>query len=74
MSEPRNEYGFPLCEPQTSYEMFVAMLSRNPGGVFIGYGSKPKPTKLELAQAYAADVRARRGMVVRKGFYLDLIK
>lgn len=67
MIEQRNDYGFPLllvalCE---SLDM-MDDLNRQ-------YAGRPS-LKLERAQAYAADVRARRGMVVRKGVYLDLIK
>jgi hypothetical protein len=65
--EPRNDYGFPY----TSTAEWLAVLATAHGVALIGYRAT-QPTKLERAQAYAADVRARRGMVVRKGYYIDL--
>ncbi|MES2320159.1 MAG: hypothetical protein V4631_22000 [Pseudomonadota bacterium] len=59
MIELRNNYGFPFMTALRALELNRASL---------------KVTPLQRAQAYAADVRARRGMVVRKGFYVDLIK
>ncbi len=62
MNEPRNDYGFPL-------------LSAEAVRILWNYPAVPlAPTPLERAKAIAAEVRARRGMVVRKGVYLDLIK
>jgi hypothetical protein len=64
MTEQRNE--------------LIASLSSSSGATLVSIAGRiryPAPkTKLERAQAYAADVRARRGMVVRKGVYLDPIK
>lgn len=67
--EPRNDYGFPY----TSAAEWIAAMATAHGGALIGYITK-QPTKLERAQAIAAEVRARRGMVVRKGVYLDPAK
>ncbi len=61
MSEPRNEYGFPF----TSATDWLAALSATPGAALIGWTAKP-PTKLERAQAIAAEVRARRFPPVTK--------
>lgn len=67
MIDRRNDYGFPRQDPDVAPVLDI---------VIIGFGDRRprQPTKLERAQDYAADVRARRGMVVRKGVYLDLIK
>jgi len=58
--ELRNDYGFPLL----SAEAVRILWNQQP--------MPPAPTKLERAQAIAAEVRERRGMVVRKGYYIDL--
>lgn len=56
MSERRNDYGFPLTG---ATEWLAALSAAHPGASLIGYRSKPA-TKLERAQAIAAEVRARK--------------
>ena len=72
MTDPRNAYGFPDIGQHRDNNLgnWLNILKNSAGASFIGY--RHTPTKLERAQAYAADVRQRRGMVVRKGFYVDL--
>lgn len=69
MIDPRNDYGFP-CFPfergDTSTDIFL-IVRRAQEMIDVICGIPRQLTKLERAQAYAADVRARRGMVVRKG-------
>lgn len=69
MNDPRNDYGFPLAglmngqtEGQANACNFLAMLNSSKGSAFVGYGAANarQPTKLERAQAIAADVRARK--------------
>ncbi|MES2352108.1 MAG: hypothetical protein V4641_31460 [Pseudomonadota bacterium] len=62
MSEQRNDYGFPL----TSATDWLAVLGMaHPGAAMIGYRAKPL-TKLERAQAIAAEVRARKFPPVKR--------
>lgn len=55
MSEPRNDYGFPFA----GVSGWVEALASNNGASLIGYWAKPI-SKLERAQAIAAEVRARK--------------
>lgn len=66
MSNDRNDYGFPLCgiqnghaEAQANACNPIRMMSVNLG---LMLANKPTPaqTKLQRAQAIAAEVRARR--------------
>lgn len=77
--EPRNDYGFPAwpaCTYGTQWtleEIEELRIARLAAPAPFQFNRIPRqPTKLERAQAYAADVRARRGMLVRKGYYVDL--
>lgn len=76
MTETRNDYGFPrfVFEHRTSGGDLMAIAQQAEAMIIAICGIPRQLTKLERAQAYAADVRARRGMVVRKGVYLDPIK
>jgi hypothetical protein len=56
MSEPRNQYGFPLV---SATDWLAALATAHPGAGLIGWRALP-PTKLERAHAIAAEVRARR--------------
>lgn len=59
MSEPRNDYGFPVppsAQAQKCEEMIVRYMMGDPSIVLLPKGA----TKLERAQAYAAYVRARK--------------
>ncbi len=75
MTENRNDYGFPhfSYEPATNAKdifavmqhaekMFSVVLGMPPGQLLC----QPKTTPLQRAQAIAAEVRARRGMVVKR--------
>jgi hypothetical protein len=66
--EPRNDYGFPFLHDEAQV-LFMLMCPVH--GARVIATARPM-SQLERAQAYTADVRARRGMVVRKGFYVDL--
>ncbi|MES2346700.1 MAG: hypothetical protein V4641_03930 [Pseudomonadota bacterium] len=68
MTEPRNDYGFPF--PADEAQVLVMLMCPVHGAQLVAVARQLSP--LERAQAYAADVRARRGMVVRKGYYVDL--
>ena len=79
MNEPRNDYGFPYFPYQSNANMenrFAQMqnnacnslnmvLGMSNGAALIGW-RQPAATKLERAQAYAAEVRARKKMQVLK--------
>lgn len=72
MTDERNDYGFPSFPawlygdkwtPKEIEEMRIHRLTAPP--VMFRFNRIPRiPTKLERAQAYAADVRTRRNMVV----------
>lgn len=67
MTDQRNDYGFPL------FIVALAQSIEKMEDLNREFDGRPS-RKLERAQAIAAEVRARRGMVVRKGFYVELIK
>ena len=62
MTERRNDYGFPLTSAADWLNLLAAA---HPGASLIGYRTKP-PTKLERAQAIAAEVRARKFPPVKR--------
>ena len=78
MNDQRNDYGFPSWPafmygtqwtPEEIEKMKIARLALEP----FRFNRIPRiPTKLERAQAYAAEVRARKFPAPRKGFYIDL--
>lgn len=55
MNEARTAYGFPFA----SDAEIMALLGTHMGAVLIGFGANPA-SKLERAQAIAAEVRARK--------------
>lgn len=59
MSDPRNDYGFPMLSPEA-----VRILWNQPV-------TPPAPTPLERAHAIAAEVRARKFPPVRRLTPLD---
>lgn len=65
MSDPRNVYGFPYMN---TIQNLQAMANAPTTGqaLIVPYQNFRSETKLERAQAYAADVRARRFPPVTK--------
>ena len=61
MSEQRNAYGFPA---EIKVATLMSDLGRYYGASVLGF--RPQPTKLERAQAIAAEVRARRFPAVQR--------
>lgn len=70
MIEPRNDYGFPFPIDES---LVLVMLMCPVHGAQVIAATVPL-SKLERARAIAAEVRARRNMVVVKGYYVDMIK
>lgn len=73
MTEQRNDYGFPFWPPfmygtqWTPAEIEEMRIARLAAPAPFQFNRIPRqPTKLERAQAIAAEVRARRGMVIQR--------
>lgn len=64
MIDPRDEYGFPYLAFDSAAQFLTKLAAAHPGAWLIGYGRTA--TKLERAQAIAAEVRARRFPPVTK--------